>query len=108
MYGGAVDPETAGLPEDELLILAREEMSRLYRLTAPPVFEHVAQWPRAIPQYEMGHLERVARIERRIAALPGFFLCGNGLYGVAFADAAESGIRAGERAARWLAATPLP
>jgi protoporphyrinogen/coproporphyrinogen III oxidase len=103
MYGGAVDPDAGQLPAPELLNLARTEIARLYGFVAPPVFERVAQWPRAIPQYELGHVDRVRRIERGLAAFPGLFITGNGLHGVAFADAAAHGLLAGQQAAQWLA-----
>ncbi len=103
MFGGAVDPEAATLSDQDLLTLARSEIKRLYGIAANPCFELVVQWSRAIPQYELGHLERVSRIEQRVSALPGLFLAGSGLYGVSFADAADSGVRSGERAVQWLA-----
>ncbi len=103
MYGGAVDPEAGALAEDEALALARSEAERLYGIAAAPRFARVHRWARAFPQYEVGHLERVARIERAAAAFPGLAVCGNGLHGIAFADAATSGVRAGERLAGSLA-----
>lgn len=103
MFGGTLDPEAATLSEQDLLTLARSEIRRLYGIPASPCFEHVVQWSRAIPQYELGHLDRVTRIEQRVSALPGLFLAGSGLYGVSFADAAESGVHSGERVVQWLA-----
>jgi oxygen-dependent protoporphyrinogen oxidase len=97
MYGGAVDPVAADLDDDALLALARAEAGRLYGITAAPAFAKVVRWARAIPQYELGHRERVARIERAVEELEGIELAGSGLRGVAFADAAASGVRAAER-----------
>jgi oxygen-dependent protoporphyrinogen oxidase len=103
MYGGAVDPEAAMLGEDELVALARSEVSRLYGITEAPRFQHVVQWERAIPQPLLGHGDRATRIERGMALLPGLFITGAGLRGVAFADAAQNGARTGKQAAEWLA-----
>ncbi len=102
IFGGAVDPEAARLPPDALGELARREVAHVYGITAPPLFQQVVQWPRAIPQYTVGHLERVIDIERRAAALPGLFLAGSGFHGVAFPAAAADGVRRGTDAARWL------
>ncbi|MHB1311245.1 MAG: protoporphyrinogen oxidase [Gemmatimonadaceae bacterium] len=102
MLGGAVDPGIGALPEREVLALARAEVERMYGITAAPVFHTVVQWPHAIAQYERGHLERVARIEAAVAGQGGLFLGGSGLHGVAFADAAASGVRCGEQAVAWL------
>jgi protoporphyrinogen/coproporphyrinogen III oxidase len=99
MLGGAVDPGIGALPAPELLRLAREEVARLYGITEPPVFEHVERITRAIPQYEVGHRDRVERVERALARLPFLDATGFGLRGVAFADAASDGVRTGERLA---------
>jgi oxygen-dependent protoporphyrinogen oxidase len=100
IYGGAVDPEAARLGDGELVALAREEVGRLHGITAAPTFTHVVRVPRAIPQYELGHRDRVARIDRAIRALPQLAITGFGLRGVAFADAASDGVRTGIEMAR--------
>jgi oxygen-dependent protoporphyrinogen oxidase len=108
MYGGAVDPGVTELPEAALLGLARGEIARLYGIADAPVFEHVVRIPRAIPQYELGHGDRVARIDRAMTGLPGLHVTGFGLRGVAFADAATDGVRCGARAvAQMAAASPF-
>jgi oxygen-dependent protoporphyrinogen oxidase len=104
MFGGAVDPEAGALSEAELAALARREIARLYGMMDAPVFEHVVRVPRAIPQYEIGHSARVARIADAIEALPGLSMTGNGLRGVAFADAASDGVRVGDAAVQQLRA----
>ncbi len=105
MYGGQVDPDVADLTEERLVALARAEMARLYGITTPPVFQETVRVPRAIPQYEMGHLDRVVRIERAVGALPGLFITGFGLRAIAFADAATNGALVGSNAAGWLIGT---
>lgn len=99
MFGGATDPAIARLDDQALLDIARTELARLFRLSgadAQPLFSEVVRWPRAIPQYELGHLARVQRIRTALAALPaGLQLAGNYLDGVAFTKAARSGLDAG-------------
>ncbi len=108
MFGGAVDPDAGALSESELAALARAEVAKLYGVSDTPLLEHVVRWPRAIPQYEIGHSARVARIATAIDALPGLSITGNGLRGVAFADAASDGVRVGDAAARRLTEPGLP
>ena len=108
MFGGAVDPEAGGLPESELAALGRSEVGKLYGLRDTPLMEHVVRVPRAIPQYELGHTGRVARITAAVDALPGLSITGNGLRGVSFADAASDGVRVGSAAARRLTESALP
>jgi oxygen-dependent protoporphyrinogen oxidase len=99
MLGGSVDPEAARLPEDEQIALCRRELGRLFGLQAEPVFQHVAVWPRAIAQYTVGHLDRLARIEADLQRAPALHIAGNGLHGIAFAKAAVRGLEAGRSAA---------
>jgi oxygen-dependent protoporphyrinogen oxidase len=51
-----------------------------------------------MPQYHLGHLARVERIERRVAAVPWLALAGNAYRGVGVPDCVRSGERAAERA----------
>jgi protoporphyrinogen/coproporphyrinogen III oxidase len=102
LFGGQVDPEAGAMSEAELVALARGEVERLYGFTSPPVMQEVHRWPRAVPHYELGHVQRVQRIERAVAALPGLFITGYGLRAIGFADAAVNGVRCGEGAGKWL------
>lgn len=104
MFGGAVDQDAARLADDALIALARSEVERLYGIGEEPVLAVAHRWPRAIPQYELGHLARVARIERAASAFRRLLLTGNGLRGVSFADAASDGMRTGAAVAATLAA----
>lgn len=105
MLGGAVDPGIGALPDEAVLQLARDEVARLYGISDRPVFTRVERVARAIPQYEAGHRDRVARIERALSRLTNLDMTGFGLRGVAFADAASDGVHVGERvAARLLGA----
>ena len=100
--GGTVDPETASLDDDDLAAVARGDVARLLGLREPPLFTRVVRWERAIPQYEIGHLERVAAIEDELSRLPGLFLAGNALHGIAYPKAAATGVAAGKAAAVYL------
>jgi len=105
MLGGGVDPAIGEMEEDGIARLARGEVARLFGLTEPPVYEKTVLWKRAIPQYELGHLDRVRGAERALAARPGLFLTGNGYHGVSFAKAGAHGLARGRAAARFLAGT---
>jgi oxygen-dependent protoporphyrinogen oxidase len=66
------------------------------------------RWDRAIPQYHLGHLERVARIEARAARHPGLFLAGNAYHGVALNDCTERGEVIAAAVRRYLTGTDGP
>lgn len=103
LLGGALDPGIGRLGEAEIARIAREEMARLLGLSEPPRSEQVRLWPRAIPQYELGHAERCARIAQIVERSFGLELAGTACGGVSFPRAAATGWQAGERALRSLA-----
>jgi len=83
MLGGARDANAPSLSDDELLGIARADLNTTMGLTTVPMFTRVIRHPIGIPQYTEGHLDRLARIEERLAAWPGLFVAGNGYRGVA-------------------------
>jgi oxygen-dependent protoporphyrinogen oxidase len=90
-------------PDDDLLALAREELS-LLGIRAEPVLSRVQRWPRGMPQYVLGHPERLARIEEALEAHPGLALAGSAYRGVGLPDCIRSGEVAAETVARALGA----
>ena len=64
-----------------------------------PVLSRVWRHPSTMPQYEVGHLDRIAAIETRLRALPGLALAGGAYRGVGIADCVRSGEAAAERLA---------
>ncbi|GIW81018.1 MAG: protoporphyrinogen oxidase [Gemmatales bacterium] len=89
MCGGWNRPEVAGWEDDRLLQAVRAQLHDALGIVAAPVFHHIVRWDRAIPQYLLGHRERVARVERRLQKYPGLFLAGNAYHGVALNDCTE-------------------
>lgn len=67
-----------------------------------PVWHRIVRWPRAIPQYHLGHLDRVQWIETRLVQHPGLFLGGNALHGVALNDCTEQALRLRDRVVHYL------
>jgi oxygen-dependent protoporphyrinogen oxidase len=89
LCGGWHRPDVAGWDEPRLLAAVREDLRLALGITAPPHFHAIIRWDRAIPQYHLGHLERVAWIEKRAVGHPGLFLGGNAYHGVALNDCTE-------------------
>jgi len=94
--GGALQSEMMKLGDDEMLAAAREEFAALNGVTEQPVFAYVQRWPASMPQFAVGHLERVAEIEHAAASVPGFALAGAFLHGVGIPDCIRSGEEAAE------------
>ncbi len=98
--GGLRQPALAGLPEAEIAALAHAEHVALLGARAAPQWQAVTCWPRAIPQYTLGHLGRVARAEAAERALPGLFFCANWKGGVSVGDCIKNGSAVALAAAR--------
>jgi oxygen-dependent protoporphyrinogen oxidase len=99
LCGGEGRPEVVGWDDDRLLAAVRGELAAALGVRAAPVFHYVVRWDRAIPQYRLGHLERVAAIEGRLTHWPGLFLGGNAYRGVALNDCVEQAGVLAERVA---------
>jgi oxygen-dependent protoporphyrinogen oxidase len=91
LCGGWSRPEIVGWPDEKLVAAVRAELRLAQGVTAEPAFVHIVRWEKAIPQYLLGHPERVAAIEGRAARHPGLILAGNAYRGVALNDCAEQG-----------------
>jgi oxygen-dependent protoporphyrinogen oxidase len=80
----------SGYSDAVLVDLAQRELQQIIGLASTPRFARVFRWECALPQYEVGHLERVAKMERQLAELPGIRLIGNSFYGVGIPDCIKS------------------
>jgi protoporphyrinogen/coproporphyrinogen III oxidase len=83
IMGGAGRDDVPRRSDDELVATAVDAIDRAVGLRGAPDRAWVHRQPAAIPQYLLGHLGRVARIERRLAGLPGLQLAGNAYRGIA-------------------------
>jgi oxygen-dependent protoporphyrinogen oxidase len=102
IVGGARNPELVGLADDDLLGLVQEEMGVTLGIRAAPAYAKIVRWKRAIPQYLVGHGERVRTIESRVGALTGLFLAGNAYYGIGINDCTAHAAVVGPRVAKAL------
>lgn len=83
MIGGARDPGALDLPDDALVARAQQALASLLGVRAEPDLQFVVRHSRGIPQYPVGHVEKLKHIEERLQALPGLSLTGNSYRGIA-------------------------
>jgi len=102
--GGAARPDLAQAPDDAIRAIVLRELGDLIGARGEPCLFRVARWPGAMPQYHLGHLDRVARIAERVAAWPGLQTAGNAYAGVGVPYC----IRSGELAAEAILKSPFP
>ncbi|WP_165067212.1 protoporphyrinogen oxidase [Paludisphaera rhizosphaerae] len=102
--GGAKRSDLVDAPDVELVRIASAELASLLGIRGEPELGNVSRWKSAMPQYEVGHLERVAEIERRIEGIDGLELAGNWLAGVGVPMCVRAGEQAAERIASRISA----
>jgi len=93
--GGALQPDMLKLPDVDLISRVRDDLRELLGITNAPLFSEVTRWEQSMPQYHVGHLEKVRRIRERVDLLPHMTLAGNAYSGLGIPDC----IRSGETAA---------
>jgi oxygen-dependent protoporphyrinogen oxidase len=104
-YVGAVGEEDILDADDEELIAAcARHLAAVVPLPPEPAYARVVRWPSSMPQYELGHLERVARI--RAALPPGIFVVGQPYDGVGVPDCVRGANEVAEQVASHLADAP--
>jgi protoporphyrinogen/coproporphyrinogen III oxidase len=95
--GGALQPEQLSLSAAETSRIVRDELRDLLGISGDPEFCEIARWHGAMPQYHVGHLDKVRQIEERAAAIPGLALAGNSYHGVGIPFCVHDGELAAER-----------
>lgn len=94
--GGATDPAAASLPAEELATTVHRELSPLLRISGESVASRVTRYERAIPQYNLGHLDRLKSIQDAIGAVPGLWMTGNYWKGPAIGACVEHALSVAE------------
>jgi oxygen-dependent protoporphyrinogen oxidase len=94
--GGVMQQSMMQLSDDEIVDAVRDEFRALLGVEAAPGFVEVRRWPDSMPQYEVGHLDRVAEIERIVASIPTFAIAGAAYRGVGIPDCVRSGEQAAD------------
>ena len=102
--GGVRSVALALQPESEIAESVAAALAR-YLGARQPRWQVVTRWTQAIPQYTLGHLQRIGRIERVEAQLPGLRFCANWRGGVSVADCIKSAHAAADHVAAFLART---
>jgi oxygen-dependent protoporphyrinogen oxidase len=101
--GGGRDPQRLDDTDEELIATARNELSDLLGITGEPLITRLFRWTRQSPQYEVGHLQRVAAIDDHLASLPGVFLTGSGFRAIGIPDCVADARATAQRAAAYVA-----
>jgi oxygen-dependent protoporphyrinogen oxidase len=101
--GGTTDPSAAKLNQQELVTLVHREISPILSIKSEPAFSNVTIWPRALPQYNLGHADRLSAISQHLSDFNGIKLVGNYLQGPAIGSCVEQALAVAEEVRSTLA-----
>ena len=100
--GGTRQPELAQRDEHAIADLVQSELAAVLGASANPEFVRVKRWPRAIPQYTLGHARRIGKVAAAEKKFPGLFFCANYRGGISIGDCIKSADRAADQVATFL------
>ena len=95
--GGGLDPEAYDLSDEALLAQVKEDLQRSMGAQGEPANQQITRWEKAIPQYPVGHLGKIATLQEEAAQSPGLFLTGNYLDGVSVNDCIRNARRTADK-----------
>ncbi|HZT75908.1 MAG TPA: protoporphyrinogen oxidase [Vicinamibacterales bacterium] len=84
--GGASDPSAIEKSDDALILATIRDLARLMRITGEPEMARVYRWRDATPQLHVGHLEKMAALDRELDGFPGLAVTASGFRGTGIAD----------------------
>lgn len=93
-FGGSRSPGTLALADDAVVETVRDELRRIYSITADPVFTRLYRWSQATPQYGVDHLQRVAALEAQLP--PDVYVAGSAFRGIGVPDCVHQAQQAAE------------
>ena len=97
--GGRKHEQVGAWSDEQVLSRVLADLGPILGFRAPPSMVHVNRWPRAIPQYELGHLERIAALDESLSGLAGLYTRANWRDGVSVSDCIRNGWKLAERLA---------
>jgi oxygen-dependent protoporphyrinogen oxidase len=106
MCGGWNRPEIVTWDDATIRQAVAADLRQTMDITASPTFSRVIRWPQAIPQYHVGHLDRLSRIEAAATRYPGLFQTGNSFRGIAVNDCIEQADRCAAAVQQYLGQFP--
>jgi oxygen-dependent protoporphyrinogen oxidase len=97
-FGGSRSPQSMELDDATLLATVRSELAQLLGIRAEPLFHRIYRWRRSNPQYDVGHLARVAAIEADLPA--GLYVTGSPYRGVGIPDCVKQAQETAQKIAK--------
>jgi oxygen-dependent protoporphyrinogen oxidase len=89
--GGAKNEELVSWGDDKLAAAVKGDIAEILSIEGEPRHVRIVRWEKAMPQYTVGHEEKLSHIERGLSKLPGLFLTGSAYRGIGISDCVHQG-----------------
>jgi oxygen-dependent protoporphyrinogen oxidase len=100
--GGANNEQLVNLDDNKMVRVVKEDLREIMGIEGDPVLIKIYRWEKSMPQYLVGHLEKVARIEERTNLQPGLFLTGCAYKGIGISDSVHDAEIIAEKAVEYI------
>ncbi|PIR20759.1 MAG: protoporphyrinogen oxidase [Deltaproteobacteria bacterium CG11_big_fil_rev_8_21_14_0_20_47_16] len=107
MYGGASDPDIMEMSDNDLVKQIQSDLEQTLSISTRPSFINIRRIIRGIPQYTIGHLNRIDHLDTLLKMRPGLFLTGNYLTGYSVSETVLNATQAATETAEYLMAHGL-
>jgi oxygen-dependent protoporphyrinogen oxidase len=104
--GGAYDPSVLDQNDGRIVDAVFDEFASLLKISGRPLLARIYRWNNGSAQHEVGHLDRVAEIDRRLATYPGLYVTGSGFRGTGIPDCVADGRATGANADAFVGLRP--
>jgi len=94
--GGALQPEMLELDDAEIQQRVEKDLQELLGIKGRPLFSQISRWDKSMPQYSVGHVDRIEKLEKEVRGVRGLALAGNSYQGAGIPDCIRSGEKAAE------------
>ena len=95
--GGDAREDVLEMPDEMLVHAVREDLAHVMGLTAEPLFSRIHRWRKGRPQFDVGHLDRVAKMESFADDQPGLYLTGSAYRGSSVPDCVRQAVETAHR-----------
>ncbi len=100
--GGAQNEDLVGIDDEVIIDMVRKELLDIMGITAHPILTRIYRWDKSMPQYTLGHAQRLSHLEKELLRYPGLYLTGCGYRGIGISDCIHDGKLTAERILKFL------
>jgi oxygen-dependent protoporphyrinogen oxidase len=100
--GGAQKEGLVGTDDDLMIDMVRKELLDIMGITAHPILTRIYRWDKSMPQYMLGHAERLSHMEEELRQYPGLYLTGCAYRGIGISDCIHDGKLTAEKILKFL------